>query len=75
MPFLGDECPVSFGEFLRLRKFTELQSMRFAEFDGVFNIEHGLPVGITHMDMDGLMVVAVKEKSVTVFLEDNRHLS
>ena len=62
MPLLDYKLLVLLGKLLRFRQFLDLQSLRFAQRDFVFNIEDGFAVAVAHVHVDRTVIVAVKEK-------------
>ncbi|MFZ1220551.1 MAG: hypothetical protein WAO00_14755 [Chthoniobacterales bacterium] len=65
---------VLLGKLLGFRQFLDLQSLRFTQRDFVFDIEDGLALAVSDMDVDRPMIVAVEEKTITVFFKDRGHL-
>lgn len=67
MPFLHNQLPVFFGQYLRFRQITDLHVLGFSKHNLFLDIEHGLPVPVTHVNVNRMMFIAVEEEPVSCF--------
>jgi hypothetical protein len=73
MPCINYKFPVFFCKFLCACKFSDLHASRFAQFDARLNIENRFATTLADVNVDRSMIVAVKRKLKTIFLENLRH--
>ena len=73
MPLVDDKPPVRFGKLLRARQLPHFQAQGFAKLDAMFDIEYGFSAAIANVNMDRAMLVAVKEKPISVLFKNFRH--
>jgi hypothetical protein len=64
---------ICFRKFFGFGQFTEFESLRFAQFDLFFHVKYCFTAAVADMDVNWTVLVAVKEKPVSVFLENRGH--
>ena len=67
MPLLNYQLFICFRKFFGFGQFAEFESLRFAQFDLFFHIKHRFATAVADMNMNWVVLVAVKEKPVSVF--------
>jgi hypothetical protein len=73
MPLANYTLPILFCKLLRPPQFLDLETLRFTKLNAGFNVEDGLTAAVSDVDVDRLMLVAVKEKPVAVLFKDKGH--
>jgi len=73
MPHTKDKLSILSCKCLGLGKFSHLQALRFPQFDFGLDVKDGLPIAISHMDMNRTVIVAVEKETISVPLEHPRH--
>lgn len=73
MPLLDDKRLVLPRKLLRVRKLPYFQTNRLAQFDHGVHVKYGLAPGITDVDVDRPMLVAVEKESVAILFKDFGH--
>jgi hypothetical protein len=70
MPFLNDEIPVFFRQFLCACEFPDFQAYGFTKLDGILHVENSFTIALPNVNVDWSVIVAVKGELEAVFLED-----
>ena len=73
MPFLNDKLSVLAFQVLCFGQFLRLETDRFTKNDLPLHLKDRFAAPILHMDMNPGVIVAVKEKAVSVLGENCRH--
>jgi hypothetical protein len=73
MPLLNYRLSMHFRKHLCFGQFADLETVGFAQFHFDFHVEHRLTAAVTDMDVDWAVLVAVKEKLVSILPENGWH--
>jgi len=73
MPAPNNKLTIRFCKRFSFSEFRYLQSFRLPQKDFIFHEKNSLTSSLPHVHVNGLMIIAVKEKYVSVFLEDSGH--
>jgi hypothetical protein len=73
MPLLNYQLFIFFRKFFSFGQFAELESLRLAQFHLVFHLEHSFAAAVADVDVNGAVLVAVKEKPESVLFENGWH--
>ncbi len=73
MPFLNNNHLTFLSKFLRPRQLLDLEALRLSKNNFALHIEDGFTVAFADMDVNGGVIVAVKEESKSIPLENCRH--
>jgi len=73
MPLLYNKRQMLSCKLLRFRQLSDFEPLRLPQLHSLLDFENRLTTSTPDMNMYWAMLVAVKEKLVTIFLENLRH--
>jgi hypothetical protein len=73
MPLLNYQLFICFRKFFGFGQFPEFEPLRFPQFDLFFHVKYRFTAAVADMNMNWAVLVAVKEKPVSVFLKNRWH--
>jgi hypothetical protein len=73
MPLLNYQLFMFFRKSFSFGQFAELETLRLAQFNLIFQIEHRFTTAVADVDVNRAMLVAVKEKPESVLFENGWH--
>jgi len=75
MPHAYNKLSILRCKGLGFRQLPNLKSLGFPQLHRLFNTEDRFAAPVPYVNMDGSVVVAVKEKPIPIFLKNPRHAS
>jgi hypothetical protein len=73
MPLVDNKLSVYFSKLVCPGELAHFQAERFAKLNAFLNVEHRFAAAVANMNVNRSVLVAVKEKAISILLEDFWH--